>query len=174
MLLPDPRRPFQIPGRLRAEQNLLHARLRRSCSNGMSGDASARDDATEARSSSVSGSSSSGAARIASSTGSANARRTLRAAGTSLSGMWSTKVCSSRRSISVSKAPLSEFYCRGSAGEASRAGLVMRPQFAAEQHARCLGAWFVAPSAARNAPGVSSRIRVSCQGTARGVGLCRR
>src|ERR1019366_859026 len=52
---------FQIPGRLRAEQHSLHARLRRSCSNGMSGDASARDDATEARSSSVSRSSSRGA-----------------------------------------------------------------------------------------------------------------
>src|SRR5450759_3301933 len=99
--------PFQIPGRLRAKQDSFHARVRRSCSNGMSGDASARDDATEARSSSVSGSSSSGAARIASSTGSANARRTLRAAGTSVSGMWSTKVCNSWRSISAITPPLS-------------------------------------------------------------------
>ena len=62
------RQPFQIPGRLRAKQDSFQARMRRSCSNGMSEDGSARDDATEARSSSVSGSSSSGAVRIASST----------------------------------------------------------------------------------------------------------
>src|ERR1035437_2251497 len=104
--------PLQIPGRLRAKQDSLHARMRRSCSNGMSGDASARDDVTEARSSSVSGSSSSGAVRIASSTESANARRILRAAGTSLSGMWSTKVCNSRRSISAITPP-PRFYSQG-------------------------------------------------------------
>src|ERR1017187_2437312 len=108
--------PFQIPGRVRAKQDSLHAPLRRSCSNGMSGDASAKDDATEARSSSVSGSSSSGAVKIASSTGSANARRILRAAGTSLSGMWSTRVCNSWRSISAITPPLSSLppLCRHS------------------------------------------------------------
>src|ERR1035438_7853214 len=99
--------PFQIPGRLGAKQDSLHARIRRSCSNGMSGDASARDAATVASSSSVSGSSSSGAVRIANSTGSTNARRTLRAAGISLSGMWATKVCNSWRSISAITPPLS-------------------------------------------------------------------
>src|ERR1035441_10184568 len=81
------------------DQSPLRSNYRTSA-NGMSEDGSARDDATEARSSSVSGSSSSGAARIASSTGSANARSTLHAAATSLSDRKSTRVCNSWRSIS--------------------------------------------------------------------------